>query len=232
MHDHAGSTLAKTGTQALVVALLLVFVGCNERPQPKPPEATPPAPPARERAQAPGVELSDLGPLSTPSSDPRVVQVAGLEAPKPPAWIWQQPTMQFRTLQYAVPAMTRAPAAEFIVSAFLADGGPIDGNLERWRLQFQDESGQPVDATTEVREINGLRVHLIELRGSYRGMGAAAPRAGQVQMGAIVEASPATVYLRLLGPAETVDAHVESWWRLIEGLRRVEALEEPAPADP
>jgi len=198
------------------------LVGCGDRPQPKPPEQSVPAPPERERVARPTMEIADLGPISTPDSDPRLVQVAGIQAPKPASWIWQQPTMQFRTLQYAVPAMTRAAAAEFIVSAFLADGGPIDGNLERWRMQFQDQAGQPVDATVEVREIGGMRVHLIELRGAYRGMGAAAPRAGQAQMGAIVEADPVTIYLRLLGPAETVDAHLDAWWRLIEGLRRVE----------
>jgi len=206
---------------ACCLPVLVILTACGERRQPTPP--TPPTPPApvRERAERPGVELLDLGPLSTANSEPRRVEVAGIEAPKPAAWIWQQPTMQFRTLQYAVPSIGRGSAAEFVVSAFLGDGGPIDGNMERWRQQFQDESGRAVEAEILVREIDGMRVHLIELHGAYRGMGAAAPRAGQTQLGAIVEADPATIYLRLLGPSETVAAHRDAWLRLIDGIRRV-----------
>ena len=146
----------------------------------------------------------------------------GIEGPKPATWVWRQPTMAFRTLQYAVPGADGADAADFIVSVFpRGDGGPIDMNLQRWINQFRDADNQPIDAAPTVETVAGMTVHLVDLEGRYQGMGMAAPRPGQAQLGAIVEGPVANVFLRLLGPVETVNANRDAWNELILGLRPV-----------
>lgn len=160
--------------------------------------------------------------LSTAESDPARIELAGLVMPKPVTWAWQRPTMQFRTLQYAVPAAGGAtPDAELIFSVFAAgDGGPIEPNIDRWANQFRGEDGQgskPMNRTT--RDIHGLRVTRLDLRGAYMGMGAAAPRPDTAQLAAIVESPDATVFIRLLGPEATVESARKDFEALVDGLR-------------
>ncbi|HMN97692.1 MAG TPA: hypothetical protein PKC43_14585 [Phycisphaerales bacterium] len=228
---------------ALGAALLVTLGGCGRSgPQPKPP-TSPPAPVASSAAPsapssgsgaAPGPSgsaapggvqtLESLGPVSTATSDPKVMKIAGLTAPKPVEWLWIAPTMSFRNLQYTVPAPDgRGEAADFIVSVFLpGDGGPIEDNLVRWTRQFVDENDRTVTPTRSQRTIDGMSVHLIDLEGRYMGMGAASARPGVTQLGAIIEAPSGNVYLRLLGPTETVEANRAAWERMLDGLSRIE----------
>jgi hypothetical protein len=86
--------------------------------------------------------------VSGPDDDTTTMQVGGITAPKPAQWTWQQPTMQFRTLQYAVPAPGESSgSAELIVSVFLeGDGGPTETNIDRWVGQFRSAEGGTVEA--------------------------------------------------------------------------------------
>ncbi len=141
--------------------------------------------------------------------------------PKPAAWSWQKPTMQFRTLQYAVPAKDgTGAAAELIFSVFKGDGGPVQANIDRWAGQFRGADGSPVKPETSSTEVSGLKITRVELKGSYAGMGAAAPRPGQAQSAAIVEAPGTTVFIRLLGPEATVDAARPEFDALVKGITR------------
>ena len=227
----------------LLAAVLLAVPGCRKKVQPKPPEA-PTAPPSflpggegngtdsggdsgTRAPQGSGGAAAPTPPAtsmetSTADSPPTVLMAGGIEGPKPATWVWRQPTMAFRTLQYAVPGADGADAADFIVSVFpRGDGGPIDMNLQRWINQFRDADNQPIDAAPTVETVAGMTVHLVDLEGRYQGMGMAAPRPGQAQLGAIVEGPVANVFLRLLGPVETVNANRDAWNELILGLRPV-----------
>lgn len=160
--------------------------------------------------------------LSTAESNQSMIEVGGLEFPKPPTWTWQQPSMAFRTLQYAVPAMagSSSGAAELIISLFKAgDGGPIQANIDRWAGQFTDSEGKPLKAVVESSESNGLRLHQVELAGAYRGVGAAASRNSTRQLGLIVETPSHRVFVRMLGPDETVSAHRGEFAALVAGTR-------------
>lgn len=159
-------------------------------------------------------------PVSGPNDDPRLMMVGGIEGPKPAIWIWQPASVQFRTLQYSVPGASGADAAELVVSVFpRGQIGPVAANLERWRGQFVDDDGAPSKAEARTIEVNGLTVHEIELEGSYRGMVAATMKKNQKQLGAIVIAPETEVFIRLLGPDETVEGARASWRTLIDNLR-------------
>ncbi len=173
-------------------------------------------------AGAPAAAPRTSWPVSTATDDASLARVGGLAFPKPAAWVWTQPSMQFRALQYAVPAPAGAGAgaAELIFSVFAAgDGGPIEPNVQRWIGQFRGEDGAAAPAQRTERTIAGMPVILLELAGAYQGMGAAAPRPGMKQLGAVIQAPDRTVYVRLVGPAATVDSAKDAFNAMMDGMR-------------
>jgi len=159
--------------------------------------------------------------MSTAQSDANQIEVAGLVMPKPVTWQWQAPTVQFRALQYSVPTKAAGSSdAELILSVFASgDGGPLDMNVKRWISQFRNEDGSEATAIIVDRTINDIPVKLIELRGSYQGMGQAAPRGGMLQLSAIVQAPGRTVFIRLIGQSQTVESWRAEFDALVNGIR-------------
>ena len=206
---------------------LAVLAGCggSGAGAPKPPSANPKAAATSPAAPSGGATVAapadgDSWKVSAADSDPKQAEVGGLVFPKPPAWPWTTPRMRFRTLQYEVPGQGEGSgAAELVFSLFRGtDGGPTDMNIDRWVGQFRNPDGSPAQAKTSVVDIGGLTVNRMEVRGSYQAMGQPAPRPGQMQFGAIVEAPGRRVFVRITGPEATVEAAREDFDRLLEGV--------------
>ena len=225
------STLIATGLAASVL-----WAGCGDGSvgAPKPPASTKPAataqgpsvptgPPAPQATNTPSSSpaASTTGwTVSTATSDPGVAEVGGLVFPKPPTWVWSRPRMRFRTLQYDVPGVPDSGgSAEIVFSLFNGtDGGPTDMNIDRWVNQFRTPEGDPAEAEITKSEIGGMKITRIQTAGSYQSMGAAAPRTGQGQIGAIIEAPGRRVFVRLVGPEGTVDATAEAFDAMLAGV--------------
>ena len=229
------------------VAAVAPLVSCGDAPAPKPP--TPAAPVGGATAPAPapasnpasGSAVSDAAAAAASSAtsaaasssgldpskwktsgsadDPAVIEVAGLRAPKPTSWVWTKPSMQFRTLQYAVAGEgDSTKAAELIVSVFMAgDGGPLDANITRWKGQFRQGDAAPEPKVSD-KEVGPLKVKFVELEGDYMAMGAAGAKRDFSQIGAIVQASGRNVFFRLIGPKVTVEANRDAFMKMIDGL--------------
>jgi len=157
--------------------------------------------------------------VSGPDGDQTKIEVGGLTMPKPVTWVWTAPAMQFRALQYAVPALgVNAPAAELVFSVFLAgDGGPVDANLDRWANQFRSGTAA-AESKRSQSTVNGMQVSRVESMGDYMGMGAAAPRPGYMQLGAIVQAPGRTVFMKVVGPQATVESNRAAFEAMIAGM--------------
>lgn len=158
---------------------------------------------------------------SGPQDDPTMVEVGGLSMRKPALWVWTTPTMQFRALQYAVPAVgSDASAAELVFSVFPAgDGGPVDANIDRWAGQFVNAEGNAMAPSQRSKsEVNGMTVSRIESKGAYMGMGQAAPRPGQMQLGAIVQAPGRNVFIKVVGPEATVESNRAAFDAMIASM--------------
>lgn len=243
------TTFAKVVGGALVVVAVAAVVfavmsGCEKAPAPKGPTpvATKPvaAAPAAAAATAP-VASSNAAPVSAPvppvaaaaastqaggypvsgpDGDQTKIEVGGLTMPKPVTWVWTAPSMQFRALQYAVPALgVNAPAAELVFSVFLAgDGGPVDANLDRWSNQFR-AGNAAAESKRSQSTVNGMQVSRVESVGDYMGMGAAAPRPGYMQLGAIVQAPGRTVFMKVVGPQATVESNRAAFEAMIAGIQ-------------
>lgn len=196
------------------------FAGPSSAPAPSAPAGASAVAPAAGGVPVPAAEQSGGYPTSGADDDQTRIEVGGLVMPKPVTWVWTKPSMQFRALQYAVPADgVNAPAAELVFSVFPAgDGGPVGANLDRWANQFRDgESAAP--AKRSESSVNGMKVSRIESVGAYMGMGAAAPRTGHMQLGAIVEAPGRNVFVKLVGPQATVESNRAAFEAMLAGAR-------------
>jgi hypothetical protein len=69
-----------------------------------------------------------------------------------------------------------------------------------------------------------MTISLVELEGSYAGMGAAAPKSNWAQLGAIIQAPGRNVYVRLLGPDKTVLENVSAFEALVDSVREDTSL--------
>ena len=200
----------------------LTFSGCGKTEPaqsalnvPPPPGAATPSAPALPgvggSAPASTASVASTGTdastwvTSGPDDPATPARCGGFSFVKPAQWAWATPSMRFRQLQYSVPGTDGGGAAELIFSVFKqGDGGPVDMNIQRWVGQFRPTDGTDARVDQRTATIAGNKVTILELEGSYAGMGAAAPRPGWAQFGAIIEAPGRNVYIRLLGPSQTV----------------------------
>lgn len=237
------STLATLIVTSTIGTITGSMIGCGDGSAgaPKPPASTKPATPTGTASTAgptqPGPAASaNLGPaapasdagsaasaewtVSTATSDPGIAEVGGLVFPKPPTWVWSRPRMRFRTLQYDVPGLPDSGgSAEIVFSLFNGtDGGPTDMNIDRWVNQFRTPEGEPAEAEITKTEVGGMTITRIQTAGSYQSMGAPAPRSGQGQIGAIIEAPGRRVFVRLVGPEGTVNGTAEAFDAMLAGV--------------
>jgi hypothetical protein len=111
-----------------------------------------------------------------------------------------------RAATYTIPGATAADNGECGVFFFgTGQGGGVEENLQRWAGQFE---GATTPKKSE-KTINGLKVHLISLSGTYLSpsgpmMQSQGKKAGWSLSGAIVEAPDGNVFFKCVGPAATI----------------------------
>jgi hypothetical protein len=95
-------------------------------------------------------------------------------------------------------------------------GGALDANIDRWAGQFGGAT--PKKKTTTFA---GKRTTLVELRGSYTGMGmlgAPGKKDGFAMLAAIVETDPPT-FFKLVGPERTINGAKSEFEALMASLK-------------
>jgi len=114
--------------------------------------------------------------------------------------------------------------AECVVYFFGAgQGGGIEANVERWKGQFRQPGGKPVEVKPGKRTIHGLAVTTLDISGEYSGMGGpmAAEKSvkpGYRLLGAILEGPGGNVFLKFTGPAKTIAANQKKFEQLLESF--------------
>ena len=159
---------------------------------------------------------------SSATSNPSLIELPSITLPKPAAWTWVKPSMQFRTLQYQVcnPGSGKvAPCADLIVSVFkMGDGGSVDANIGRWKNQFQNVDGSPAQPTRSQRVVAGASVTRVDLKGAWKGMGMGEAQNNSEQLAAAIELPQETIYIRMVGPESTVEAARKDFEAMVDGL--------------
>ena len=169
-------------------------------------------------AAVPSVDLL----TSSATSNPLLIELPSITLPKPAAWTWVKPSMQFRTLQYQVcnPGPGKvAPCADLIVSVFkMGDGGSVEANIGRWKNQFQNADGSPAQPTRSQRVVAGASVTRVDLKGAWKGMGMGEAQNNSEQLAAAIELPQETIYIRMVGPESTVEAARKDFEAMVDGL--------------
>jgi len=100
-------------------------------------------------------------------------------------------------------------------------GGSIEDNLTRWKGQFEPPpAAKPVQKT-----VNGLKVHEIDLSGTYLAPGgpmmqSQGKKPGWRLLGAIVEAPDGLVFFKCTGPAATMAKAEKDFQTLVKSLSK------------
>lgn len=179
----------------IAIAGALLVLGCDQKP-PEPTSSKPPAP-------ATPTQQPEQKPIET---QPAKGDGAGdISWKKPDAWKEGTNPSAMRKATYIVPkAAGDTEDGELSVSAA---GGAVDANIDRWRGQFEENP----EAKKSDKEVNGLKVTVVELAGTFKGGGpmmggSGEPKKDWMMLAAIVPTSPQMHFFKLTGPKKTVEA--------------------------
>lgn len=147
-------------------------------------------------------------------------QSATLTFTKPAAWTDRAAASSMRVAEFVVPkAAGDSEDGELIVYYFGGGGGSVEANLQRWRSQVQSTK-EPIRTTATV---NGLKLTSLDVSGTY----VAETRPGSsdhynkpgFRMRAIVVETPKGPYfIKLTGPARTIDAAGAAFEQFLQSL--------------
>jgi len=158
---------------------------------------------------------------------PVMLAAAGLTFSAPDGWRAQPTSSSMRVAQFALPREPGDAAdAELVVYYFGGSGGSVEANIERWVGQMQQPAGRPSRsaATRETRTVNGLAVSLVEVGGTYvaemsPGNPARHNSPNYRLRAAVVQTPGGPYFIKLTGPARTVDAQSRAFDGFIASLQ-------------
>jgi hypothetical protein len=151
----------------------------------------------------------------------------GLKFTAPQGWEARAASSTMRVAEFVLPARdATAGSAELVIYYFGGSGGSVDANIQRWLGQMQQPDGRATSdvAARDTRTINGLKVSLLDVSGTY----VAEMRPGATEKHnspgfrmrtAVVETPRGPYYLKLVGPAATVKAWNASFGEFLASLR-------------
>lgn len=146
---------------------------------------------------------------------------AGVKWTAPATWRLQT-ARPMRVATYEIPAAAGSEPGECGVFHFgQGQGGSVEDNLARWAGQF--EAAAP--PKKETRTVRALRVHTIDLSGTYLASGGPmmqtqAKKPGYRLLGAIVEAPRGLVFFKCTGPAATIGKAQSEFESLVGSLAK------------
>ena len=201
---------------------LLIAVACSgDEPKPaapaereitmQPPAESPPATDAPSKG-APSKNAPGEGGAAR-------IEIESLTAAVPSEWRRVQPSSAMRKAEFHLPGAGGAGDASLTVFSFGSQAGSIEANLDRWKGQVKQEPAGNA-TVTKVERSEGKPITLLDVRGTYSpGMGDTSSAAGTRMMAAVVEASDATYYFKLVGPIATVDAWDDQYQAMLTSIR-------------
>lgn len=204
-----------TSRMKVLTALLagLVAAACGSRQ----PETKQPAGP---KAMAPASAHGTTSPAASESGTLRYTP--------PPDWTPVKPSSSMRKGQYSLARAEGDPEdAELAVFYFEGSGGGVQANIDRWIGQFSKADGSPAteSATMTKREVNGMKVSVVDVSGTYHA--AMGPMLAETQtkpgfrmLGAVVETKGGPWFFKFTGPAKTVAKWEKSFSAFLETCRQ------------
>ena len=152
---------------------------------------------------------------------------AGLTFMAPAAWHARPASSAMRVAEFVVPkAAGDSEDAEVIIYFFGVTVGSVDSNVNRWIGQMQQPDGSASNdrAHREAQTINGLKVAMVDLAGTY----VAEVRPGATERynkpnfrlrAAVIETPRGAYYIKMTGPAKTMAAADADFKKFLATLR-------------
>lgn len=140
----------------------------------------------------------------------------------PEGWMELAPT-QFRN-----PNFLAGPTGEVecYVSLLAGGGGSLFANANRWRGQMGQEPFTEEEFAEQSRTlILGNEAVIVDFEGAFAGMGQTAPKEGYRLLGALVETLEGSVFVKMVGPSDAVEAQRDGFAFLVTSLRFKETPE-------
>jgi hypothetical protein len=128
-------------------------------------------------------------------------------------WIVDPPTSSMRVAQYRLPLIEGdAEDTSLILYFFGGGGGSIQANLDRWVSQMAQPDGSDSQKQAKIKNstINGLKVTLLDLAGTYQaetapGAGTRYNKPNYRMIAGVIETPNGPYFIKLVGPARTVE---------------------------
>jgi hypothetical protein len=196
----------------IFVAVLVAFVlACNKQPEPIPRDK-PADPPVATTAASAGGQHGGAAGSGAPTAAAGPEEI-GYDVPS--AWTSAPNPSPMRKATFKIPkAGVDAEDAELAVS--VASGG-VEPNVKRWEKQFGDAK-----AKTEARNVNGLKVTIVEIKGNFAAGGMGQPtttKPDYMLLGAIVDAGERQHFFKMTGGEKTVSAARKDFDKFVATFR-------------
>jgi hypothetical protein len=155
------------------------------------------------------------------------VSAAGLTYTAPPEWKPVTTSSSMRVAQFALPHKgTDAVDGELVIYYFGGSGGTVEANIERWIGQMNQPDGKPSStlAKRDTRTVNGLKVTLVDVSGTY--VAEMSPGSGQLHnspgfrlRAAVIETANGPYFIKLTGPAQTIAAFDKQYEAFVSSIK-------------
>lgn len=165
-----------------------------------------------------GLALLDA-PASRAQAAP--LRVLGYATTVPAGWVSRPAASTMRLAEYTVGSTT--PGAQVVVYFFgQGQGGAVAPNMARWKAQFSNPDGSPVEEVVTRDATGPFPITFAEYRGTYaRGVGAgnaANAQPNQTLVAGIAETPKGTLFIQLFGPSADVAAARTDFVGFVRGL--------------
>lgn len=152
------------------------------------------------------------------------ISLGGISAIMPQGWQNIAPSSSMRVAEFHLSGQ-RAGTEEGVLAIFHL-GGSVEANIARWYGQMaQPDGGSSAErARRWEKQVGGLPVTLVDLKGTYSGMGAMGratePSTDFRMLAAVVEAPQGLFFLKLVGPAATLALWEQSFENFIDSIEK------------
>lgn len=151
---------------------------------------------------------------STTQSGDYDATVGGFKFKVPGDWEEQPPKSEFVLGEFSIPG----PDGNARLTLSSAGGG-VEANVQRWRDQFAPGPNDPDPRESEVT-FDGHKGTLVELAGSYSDMlSRGGPNRNWRMLGVAVNIGPTNYFVKMTGPATTVNPRREEFLKFVESAR-------------
>lgn len=150
------------------------------------------------------------------------LRVLGYTTTVPATWIAHPAASTMRLAEYSVGPST-GPTAQVVVYFFgQGQGGAVAPNMARWKAQFSNPDGAPVQELVTRDSTGPFPITFAEYHGTYaRGVGAGNTtnaQPDQTLVAGIAETPKGTLFIQLFGPSADVAAARKDFVGFVRGL--------------